>query len=138
MKNPLFVSQKVNEDDHNAGSEFVFLLRQRRDLYYQLKVLTDEQGQLMDSATPELVLKILTGRRKLVEKLWQLEAKIGLIKNNWSKISSQVGSEHKQQARLMLEQAEKIAGQLSMRSPADSPRGLPVCEFGPLDELLVE
>ena len=128
----------MKSDNHNAGTKFVSLLRQRRNLYYQLKVLMDEQSQLIDSPSPELALKILTSRRKLIEKLRQLEAKIGLIKSNWSKISSQVASEHKQQARLMLEQAEKIANQISMRNLTDSTGNLPVCEFETLDELLVE
>jgi flagellar biosynthesis/type III secretory pathway chaperone len=128
----------MNKNNHNAGTQFVSLLKQRRNLYYQLKVLMDEQSQLVDSSSPELVLKILTGRRKLIEKLRQLEAKIGLIKSNWSKISSQVASEHKQQARLMLEQAEKIAKQISIRNLTDSSGNLPVCEFDTLDELLVE
>jgi len=128
----------MNKDNHNAGSKFVFLLKQRRNLYYQLKILMDEQSQLMDSSSPELALKILTGRRKLIEKLRQLEAKISLIKSNWSKISSQIALEHKQQARLMLEQAEKIANQISMRNLTDSTSNLPVCEFNTLDKLLVE
>jgi hypothetical protein len=138
VKNFLSVSQIMNNDNHNAGTKFVSLLKQRRNLYYQLKVLMDEQSQLIDSSSPELALKILTSRRKLIEKLRQLEAKIGLIKSNWSKISSHIALEHKQQARLMLEQAEKIASQISIRNLTDSTGNLPVCDFQTLDELLVE
>jgi hypothetical protein len=128
----------VKKDDQNVGLQLVFLLKQRRDLYYQLKGLMDKQMQLRDSASPELLLKILTGRRKLIEKLRELEEKLGLIKSNWTKISPQVGLEHKHQARLMLEQAEKITEQISMESSVDSPGDLPACEFGLQDELLVE
>jgi molecular chaperone DnaK (HSP70) len=122
----------------NAGSNFVFLLRQRRDLYHQLKGLTDEQRRQMRTASPELMLQILTGRRKLIEKLRQVEAKLSLVKSNWSKISSQLDTEHKQQARQMLEQADRIAGHISTENFTEARDGLSVFEFNPLDELLVE
>ena len=128
----------MDKDDHNVGLHLVFLLKQRRDLYHQLKALTDKQKELVDSTTPETLLKILTGRRKLIEKLRQVEEKLGLIRSNWSKIRSRLGSEHKRQARQMLEQAERITRQLFTGSPMDSFGDLPVCEFGPQDGILVE
>lgn len=138
MKKTLSVSQTLNKDDHNVGLKLVFLLKQRRNLYHQLKGLTDKQMQLKDTASPELLLKILTGRRKLIEKLRELEIKLGLIKSNWSKISPQVGSEHKQQALWMLEQAEKITDEISTNSLTAHLENLPTCEFGTHDEFLVE
>jgi hypothetical protein len=128
----------LDKDDRNVGLQLVFLLKQRRDLYHQLKGLTDKQRELVDTASPELLLKILTGRRKLIEKLRQAEGKLGLIRSNWSKIASQVGLEHKKEARLMLEQAESIAGQIFTGNPMDSLGDLPVCEFSTQDELLIE
>jgi len=128
----------LNKDDQNVGLKLVSLLKQRRDLYHQLKGLRDRQIQLTDTASPELLLKILAGRRKLIEKLRELEAKLSLIKSNWSKISPQLGAEYKQQARQMLEQAEKITEEIMTNSLMDNPGDLPVCQFENYDELLVE
>jgi hypothetical protein len=126
------------KDDQNVGLKLVSLLKQRRDLYHQLKRLRDRQMQLADTASPELLLKILAGRRKLIEKLRELEAKLSLIKSNWSKISPQLGAEYKQQARRMLEQAGKITEEISTNGLTDKPGDLPECKFETYDELLVE
>ena len=63
---------------HNTdiGVELLFLLRQQRYLYHQLKILTDRQQQLAGTTSPELLLGLISGRRKLVEKLRELESKL--------------------------------------------------------------
>ena len=74
----------------DAGSELLFLLRQKRYLYHQLKLLTERQLESGTSKTPEFILDIISGRRKLVEKIRQLEAKLQPIQNNREKFYEQI------------------------------------------------
>ena len=58
---------------NDVGDEIIFLIRQHRNLWHQLKDLTDRQTKLAQSASPEEILKIVAGRGKLIQKLQMLE-----------------------------------------------------------------
>lgn len=96
----------------NAGTELLFLLRQQRYLYHQLKDLSERQQELAGTNSPELLLEVITGRRKLVEKLRQVNNKLRPIKMNWPKVISQIGPEHQDQAHKMLGEVREIIGEI--------------------------
>lgn len=60
----------------DAGVELVALLKQQRCLYHQFKILADRQRQLGAMDAGELALQFIFGRRKLVQKLTQIAAKL--------------------------------------------------------------
>ena len=102
----------MNEDDRNVGTELLLLLTQQRNLYHQLNVLTEKQSQLAMANSPEMLLKIISGRRKLIAGLRQVNEKLRLIKTSWSTISIQIGVEHKTQARRIAGDAQQILEQI--------------------------
>ncbi len=51
-------------------------LTQQRDLYQQLKTLSDQQGQLIADGQAEQLLAVLSQRQGLVDQLTQLNEKI--------------------------------------------------------------
>ncbi len=125
---------------HNTdiGAELLFLLRQQRYLYHQLKILTNRQQQLAGTGSPELLLEVISGRRKLVEKLRELDDKLRPIKANWQKLSSQVGPEHKARARKMANQVQEIIGEILAVAPSKTAQNLPLNENCRFDELFAE
>ncbi|MHC4062562.1 MAG: hypothetical protein ACYSR6_13315, partial [Planctomycetota bacterium] len=80
----------MKEYDRNAGLELLSLLRQQRYLYHQLRMLGDRQRRLAGSHSPQLLLEITSGRRKLVQKLRDLDCKLRPIKTNWPKLHRQI------------------------------------------------
>jgi len=127
-------------EKHNTdiGAELLFLLRQQRYLYHQLKILTDRQQQLAGTTSPELLLELISGRRKLVEKLRELEDKLRPIKANWQKLSGRIGPEHKVQAYKTANQVQEIIGEILRAIPSETAQNLRLNENWRFDELFAE
>ena len=127
-------------EKHNgkAGMELLSLLRQQRYLYHELKMLTDRQHQLAGTNSPELVLEVISGRRKLVEKLRELNDKLGSIKADWPKLSRRIEPEHKVQARKMASEVQAIIGEIVAVASSEMAQNLPLNENCRFDELFVE
>jgi uncharacterized coiled-coil DUF342 family protein len=115
-----------NKYNNNAGVELLFLLRQQRYLYHQLKMLTDRQQQSAEINSPELLLGVITGRRKLIEKLQELDNKLRPIKANWEELSSQIGPEYKVQAEKIANQVQEIIREILTAAPFETTRNLPL------------
>jgi len=122
----------------NLGVELLFLLRQQRYLYHQLKILTDRQSQLAGANSPELVLEVVTGRRKLTEKLQELDNKLRPIKSNWQKLSSRIEPEYKAQAHKMASQVQEIIVAILAATPSETTRNLPLHQDWKFDELFAK
>ena len=116
----------------------MFLLRQQRYLYHQLKILTERQRGLAGTNSPESLLEVISGRRKLVEKLRELNGKLRPIRTNWQKLSVQIEPEDKAQAYEIVNQVQEIIGQIVSVTPSEMTRNLPLDADWKFDELLAE
>ena len=125
----------MENHDTNPGEELLFLLRQHRYLYHQLKLLTDKQLQLAKTDSPELLLEIVSGRHKLVEKLRQLNEKLRLIKANWNKLSEQIGPEYRMEAQKTANQVREIIDQILASVPSKTAPELSLCQDWKFDQL---
>ena len=127
--------KKPNAD---IGMQLLSLLRQQRYLYHQLKILADRQQELTGINSPEMLLEVISGRRKLVEKLVELNVKLRPIKANWQKLSGQIGAEHKAQAHEMVNQVQEIIGRILAVTPSETTQNLPLYQDCKFDELFAE
>jgi hypothetical protein len=125
---------------HNTdiGAELLSLLRQQRYLYHQLKILTDRQQQSAGTNSPELLLEFISGRRKLVEKLRELDDKLRPVKANWQKLTSRISPDHKVQARKMANQVQEIIGEILATASFETAQNLQLNENCRFDELFAE
>ena len=128
----------MKEQNNEAGAELLFLLRQQRCLYHQFKMLSDRQRQLAGTDSPEQLLEVVFGRRKLLEKLRELDGKLRPIKANWQRLSAQIGPEHKAQAYKMANQVKEIVGEILAFFPSETVENLLVKENCRFDEVFVE
>lgn len=122
----------------NAGAKLLYLLRQQRYLYHQLKMVTARERQLAGTNSPEQLLKVIFGRRKLIEKLRDLDDKLRPIKANWQRLCRQIGPDHKSQAHKIVNQVQEIIGDILAIAPSGTAQSLPLngnCRF---DELFAE
>lgn len=128
----------MNKYNTNIGVELLFVLTQQRYLYYQLKMLADRQQQLAGTSSPELLLEVIAGRRKLIEEFRDLNDKLRPIKANWQKLICQVRPEHKAQVHKMINQTHEIIGQISAVSPFQTTQNFPLHHHWKFDELVAE
>ncbi len=96
----------------NAGHEFLNLLRQQRYLYHEMRLLTLRKQELTRADSPELMLEIITGRRKLTEKLREVSNKLRIVKTNWHKLLSQIGPKQMSQANELTEQIHQLVADI--------------------------
>jgi hypothetical protein len=92
----------------NAGHEFLNLLRQQRYLYHELRLLMLRKQELTTENSPELMLEIIRARRKLTEKLQDINNKLRIVKANWHKLLSQIGPKQMSQANKLAEQIKQL------------------------------
>lgn len=114
------------KQDANAGHELLSLLRQQRFLYHQLRILSQRQQELAGTNSPELLLEVITGRRKLVEKLRQVNSKLRPVTMNWPKVLGQIGPEDKDQANKIVGEVQEIIGQIRAITTPDTAQTLPL------------
>jgi len=108
----------------NAGQELFSLLRHQRYLYHELAILTARKQQLAKTNSPELMLEVINGRRKLVEKLHDVNSKLRPIRAKWFAHLSQIEPAQMKKANEMAEEVQRIVARISAAnkgSTADSP-----------------
>lgn len=130
--------KNMKKDDTEVGTELLFLLRQQHCLYHQLKILTDRQQQLVGTDSPELLLEVISGRRKLLEKLHELDDKLRPVKANWPKLSSQIGSEQAVQVSKLANQVQEIIGQILAIAPSETVQNVALHENCRFDEIFAQ
>ncbi len=128
----------MKKHNTNLGRELLFLLRQQRYLYHQLKILTERQCKSVGTNSPEFLLEIISGRRKLVEKLHELNNKLRPIKANWQKLSSQIEPKDRTEAREITSHVHSIVRQIMSAGPSEITQSLPLEQDWKFDELLAE
>jgi hypothetical protein len=92
----------------NAGHEFLNLLRQQRYLYHEMRLLTLRKQEPSVTNSPELMLELISARRKLTEKLRDVNNKLRIVKTNWHKLLSQIGPKQMSQANKLAEQIKQL------------------------------
>jgi len=93
---------------NSVGMGLLFLLRQQRYLYYQLRDLAEMQRQPETIDSPELMLEVINGRRKLAEKLRVVSEKLSPIKANWGNICGQLGPGYRTKVQKLAEDVRQI------------------------------
>jgi len=128
----------MKKHNTNAGAALLSLLRQQRYLYHQLKILADRQQELAGANSPELLLEVISGRRKLVEKLREVDSKLRLVKTNWQKLSEQIGPDYKDQAHKIANEVQEIIGEIMAVTPSETTQNLPLYQDREFDELFAK
>ena len=85
-----------------------------------------------------MILEIIGGRRKLIEKLHQLDDKLRPIKANWEKLSPQIAPEHKYQAHKITSEVHEIIAEIQETTPLETMEHLPLAQHLKFNEPFAE
>jgi len=119
----------------NIGAELLFLLRQQRYLCHQLKILTAKQQELTRTSSPELLLELISGRRKLIEKLREVDNKLRPVRTNWQRLSGQIGADYRDRVDKMANEVREIIGEILTAAPSETAQNSPLHQVWESGEL---
>ncbi len=128
----------MENQNSKMGEELLSLLREERYLYHQFRILMERAQELAETDSPEMLLEVINGRRKLTEKLRELNGKLNPIKANWYKLLSQIEPEHKMRAEEMVCEVRRIIGKIQAIARPENNEYLPLQREMKADELLAE
>ena len=113
----------MENHSNNPGHELLSLLRQQRYLYHELRALTHRKLDLAETDSPELMLEIVNGKRKLAEKLREINDKLRPIRANWHRLLSQIEPRQMAQANEMAEQIKRIVAEIqAVKTKIEEPK----------------
>ena len=104
----------------DIGSKLIQLLTQQKFLYRQLKELTQKQTSLVDGNEPDMLLKILAGRQRLIDRLSLIDRELRPIRADWQKVSASLPAAQREEAKGLIDSVQAILGEIIARDTADT------------------
>ncbi len=86
------------------ASRIVALLTRQRDLYRELRALSEKQRNTITGDRPEMLLSILRDRQELVNELARLNHEMGPLRRNWEAAYAALPAGEREQAAALLQE----------------------------------
>ncbi|MBN1436478.1 MAG: flagellar export chaperone FlgN [Sedimentisphaerales bacterium] len=102
------------------GNDVIRLLTQQHMLYKQLNELAQKQTDLVAGGDPEMLLRILAGRQKLIDRITQIDRELEPIRSDWSRISASLPAAQRQEAADLVEEVQSLLGAILERDARDT------------------
>jgi hypothetical protein len=104
----------------DIGNKLIQLLTQQKFLYRQLKELSQKQSSLLDGNDPEMLLKILAGRQRLIDRLSLIDRELRPIRADWQKVAASLPLSQREEAMSLIESVQEILGEIIARDEIDT------------------
>ena len=89
-------------------NQLVTLLTQQRDLYLQLRQLSDRQRGLISGNQPDTLLELLVQRRQIVSALTDLNERLGPYRRRWDDMYAALPDALRAQASGLLQEVNGL------------------------------
>ncbi len=106
-------------DAIDVGEQLIQLLTQQRLLYKQLQELAQKQSSLVDGSDPEMLLRVLAGRQRLIDRLKIIDTQLGPIRDSWKQISLSLPTQQRQLAEQLISEVQSILADIIKRDAKD-------------------
>lgn len=106
----------------DVGSKLIHLLTQQQLLYRQLQQLAQKQSDLVDGSDPEMLLRVLAGRQRLINRLTAIDRELQPIRKDWQQVAQTLPVEQRQQAQELVAGVQKILAEILARDEQDTRR----------------
>lgn len=104
----------------NVGCELIELLTQQRLLYRQLSELAQKQTSLVDGSNPEMLLRVLAARQRIIDRLSNIDRQLRPIREEWQQIASTLPPDQREQVQNLVEEVKNILGDILVRDKKDT------------------
>ena len=104
----------------DVGTELIHLLSQQRLLYLQLHELAKKQRTLVDGSNPEMLLRVLASRQRLIDRLTSINQKLKPIREDWQQISQTLPPAQRNEAQQLVAGVQEILGEIISHDEEDT------------------
>lgn len=102
------------------GGRLIQLLTQQQLLYRQLQQLAQQQRGLVDGSDPEMLLKLLAGRQRLIDRLTDVDKELQPLRVDWQAMAQTLPAEQRAQAQNLVESVKEILSDILARDKQDT------------------
>ena len=102
------------------GSRLIQLLTQQQLLYRQLQQLAQKQRSLVDGSDPEVLLKVLAGRQRLIDRLTEVDCELQPLRADWRRMAKTLPAEQRGEAQKLVEGVKEILADILTRDEEDT------------------
>ena len=104
----------------DVGARLIKLLSQQRLLYRQLQELASKQTGLIDGDNPEMLLRVLADRQRLIDRLAAVDRDLEPIRADWKHISQSLPQSQRQEAHSLIAGIQEILDDIIVRDKKDT------------------
>jgi hypothetical protein len=104
----------------DVGAHLLQLLSQQRLLYQQLRELAQKQTSLVDGSDPEMLLRLLAGRQRIIDRLGVIDRELKPIRSQWQEIAKSLPDTQREQAQQLVEEVQTILNEILIRDEKDT------------------
>jgi hypothetical protein len=104
----------------DVGSRLIHLLTQQRLLYRQLQQLAAKQSELVDGNDPEMLLRLLGGRQRLIDRLAGIDRELEPIRRDWQEVAQALPAAQRDEALGLVASVQEILGEILARDERDT------------------
>jgi hypothetical protein len=104
----------------DEAARMIGLLTQQELLYRQLHQMAHRQTELVDGSRPELLLKVLAGRQRLIDRLTELNQQLEPLRARWTQIAGVLTEPQRQETQRLVGSVRQILSQILDRDEKDS------------------
>lgn len=109
----------MNESEENRAAEVLGLLSRQRELYGKLRNLALTQKELVGRGDPEMLLKVLANRQKIINQLTLVDSQLGPIRQNWKQIAQGFNEVQRCQVNMLVDEVKKSIEDILTRDRDD-------------------
>lgn len=102
------------------GGRLIDLLTQQRLMCRQLRELAQKQSELVDGKNPEMLLRVLAGRQRIIDRLAVIDKELKPIRQAWEAVSEGLPAGQREQAQELVSEVQGILGDIIARDEKDS------------------
>ena len=96
----------------DVGGRLIHLLSQQQLLYRQLRELAQKQTTLVATGDAEMLLGVLAGRQRLINRLNTISEQLEPLRADWQNIAASLPKSQRQQAQGLIEDVQAILGEI--------------------------
>ena len=101
------------------AEQFVRLLRAQKELYLQLRRLSDAQSETVSADDSDRLLSLLGSRQKLIDQLTRINRELAPFRDRWDDICGRMPTRHQTEARHVLRDVKELLTQILARDESD-------------------
>ena len=107
------------EQNKEKGDKLIELLTRQYFLYGQLRELAQKQRHLVDGRDPEMLLKILAARQRLIDQLMGVGKELAPIRAEWPKVATSLTPDERRETQRLIDSVREILSEIISHDEKD-------------------